>query len=53
MNDSSSRPETATEEGSRFWVSPEDYIDSDIEEGRLLSLKGITPVELPGLDTNE
>ncbi len=27
------------------WVTPEDYVDDDVEQGRLISLKGAT---LPG-----
>jgi len=31
------------------WTLPESYIDDDIESGRLVALKGSTPVELPEL----
>lgn len=32
------------------WIKPQDFIDDDIEHGRLVALKGDTPAELPGLD---
>jgi hypothetical protein len=35
------------------WITPEDYIDDDVASGRLVSLKGTTPPELPGLDTED
>lgn len=32
------------------WIKPEHYIDDDVASGRLVSLKGCTPSEWPGLD---
>ncbi len=42
-------PEAADPDGS-FWVLPGDWIDSDLEAGRLPALKGATPTELPTLE---
>lgn len=45
---------TITEDGRVLhgsdWIKPEDYIDDDVASGRLVSLKGCTPPEWPGLD---
>ncbi len=35
--------------GRAFWVTPQSWVDDDLEAGRLPSLKGMTPVELPAL----
>ncbi len=38
-------------EGRRAkWLTPLDFIDEDLEQGRLPSLKGATPVEWPELE---
>jgi len=39
-----------TADSEPFWVVPEDYVTDDIDNGLLISLKGVTPFELPGLD---
>jgi len=32
------------------WTRPDDYLDDDLASGRLPSLKGATPTELPELE---
>ena len=34
----------------REWVTPQDFVDDDVEAGRLPCLKGATPTEWPELE---
>ena len=35
----------------RTWILPNDFVDDDIEAGRLVSLKGMTETTLPELES--
>lgn len=48
MEESQTTPE-ADSNRAGFWVTPQSWVDDDLEAGRLPSLKGMTPIELPAL----
>ena len=45
---------TITEDGRTMhgsdWIKPQDFAEAEVADGSLPSMKGVSPLELPGFD---